>query len=382
MTKPLVSIIIPCYNAGPMIEKCLNSCLQQNYRPLEIIVVDNNSTDDSMTVAQRLKQQHEGMIKILSCPEPGAGRARNRGYREAKGEYIQWLDADDEIDSEKIQLQVTALEKERSFDIAYGSWDLCTYDAAKMVDKWSIEAVNYEDFLLELLVDNWRPTHSYLLRRSITERIHAWEGWTPVERVLQDRRYFSFAALLGAHFLAVPSARVVYNHWSSHQLGKGTALLARGPVLQRMAEGLLACHSRQPSVSLNESHEFLLNLSKGPWTPRSVEESRFKKCEVAVLNVLQNPQTYASLVPPNTSPIGLLEHWAILIVRTLWKMGPSFEQMDAAIGIRPRDGMRPSPLAAELIDASPMILPVLCEYRLPVLRILTDLCQKGCLVQV
>jgi len=380
MTRPLVSIIIPCYNAGPMIEKCLRSCLQQTYRPIEIIVVDNNSTDESMSVVNRLKQQHGELITILSCHQPGAGLARNQGFRKAKGDYIQWLDADDELSPDKIQRQVEALEKEKNFDIAYGSWDLCIYDGQKIIETWGMDAVSYEDFFLELLIDNWRPPHCYLLRRSIADRMHAWEGWTPVERVMQDRRYFTFAAVLGARFLAVPTARVAYNRWSSQQLSSATSLDARSPVMKRMFQALTTHHNQQPSIVLTKNHEFLIHMSKDLWIAQANHTTDLKKNELAVLNVLLDPNTYAPFDGFISSGNALLlEIFASLIVRTLWRNNPSLEQLDASLGLAPSDRIPPTPLPYDLIKASPVELPLLCDYLLPVLRILAELCQKGCL---
>lgn len=363
-----------------MIEKCLNSCLQQSYRPLEIIVVDNNSTDNSMTIVERLKRQHGDLITALSCPTPGAGVARNLGYRQAKGDYIQWLDADDELDENKIHLQVAALEKDKSFDIAYGSWDLRVYTDGKLFGNLRINAPRYEDVLLELLINNWRPPNCYLLRRSMADRLHAWEGWTPTERVLQDRRYFTFAALFGARFLAVPSAWAVYNRWSSQQLSSATSLAARGPVLKRMCQDLKTCHSRQPYVTLNKSHEFLIDLSKEAWARQPADPAHLKKSELAVLKALQDPNTYKGYLPADT-PL-LLEQFAPLIVLALCKAEPSAERLDAILEIPPLTLLHQNPVPHDRIEPSMASLPVFCEYRLPVLRILTELCQKGYLAQV
>src|SRR4051812_31120644 len=149
---PLVSIIIPCFNARPMIEKCLRSCLRQTYASIEIIVVDNNSKDASLDVVERLKQQTRIPIMILKCREQGGGYARNQGYTHAQGDYIQWLDADDELQPDKIELQVAALQSANDKDIAYGSWTFCDW---LTVNKWNLVACPYEDYLFELLIDNW-----------------------------------------------------------------------------------------------------------------------------------------------------------------------------------------------------------------------------------
>jgi cellulose synthase/poly-beta-1,6-N-acetylglucosamine synthase-like glycosyltransferase len=101
-SQPLVSIIIPCYNAAPRLAQCLHSCLNQTHPNLEIILVNNNSTDVSVEIAQKIAASASHPINIVECLDPGANHARNRGFTDAKGEYIQWLDADDELDANKI----------------------------------------------------------------------------------------------------------------------------------------------------------------------------------------------------------------------------------------------------------------------------------------
>lgn len=106
MSKPFVSVIIPAYNAARHIVQTLNSLQEQTYQQLEIIVVDDGSTDDTLSV---LKQQNDERIKILSQPNGGASSAKQLGLENAKGDFLQYLDADDLLSRDKIAVQVKEL---------------------------------------------------------------------------------------------------------------------------------------------------------------------------------------------------------------------------------------------------------------------------------
>lgn len=103
---PLVSIIIPLYNAEKYIEEAIISVKKQTWPNTEIIVIDDGSTDNSLVIATIFEA---GNIKILHQDNKGASAARNKGLQEAKGDYIQFLDADDFISPNKIEEQLKIL---------------------------------------------------------------------------------------------------------------------------------------------------------------------------------------------------------------------------------------------------------------------------------
>ena len=101
-----VSIIIPYYNRERLLERTLRSVKRQTYRPVEIILVDNASTDHSAAVARRFKEEAEdGMtVHLLRENTPGAAAARNCGLRAAQGEYVYFFDSDDELSEDFLVL--------------------------------------------------------------------------------------------------------------------------------------------------------------------------------------------------------------------------------------------------------------------------------------
>lgn len=96
MNTPLVSVIVPVYNVAPYLEQCLDSIVNQSYRNLEIILVDDGSTDDSGAICDRYAEQ-DGRIQVVHQKNKGLSGARNRGLDIASGEYVIFIDSDDYI---------------------------------------------------------------------------------------------------------------------------------------------------------------------------------------------------------------------------------------------------------------------------------------------
>lgn len=120
-----VSIIIPCYNASKYVEQCIYSILQQDYPNIEIIVIDDGSTDDSL---QKLEQFSDQIIYIKQ-KNSGACVARNKGLEISSGEYVKFLDADDYLADNIISLQVNQLNELDQHSIIYGDYTLVYIDS-------------------------------------------------------------------------------------------------------------------------------------------------------------------------------------------------------------------------------------------------------------
>src|SRR5436305_13151606 len=106
--EPLVSVIMPCFNAGRMLRPALASVFGQTYANLELIFVDNNSTDGSLATAREMAASAGRPATITACATQGVNHARNHGYALARGDYLQWIDADDAMPPDKIALQIAA----------------------------------------------------------------------------------------------------------------------------------------------------------------------------------------------------------------------------------------------------------------------------------
>ncbi|RZJ39795.1 MAG: glycosyltransferase family 2 protein [Chryseobacterium sp.] len=95
---PLISLIIPCYNAQQTLEKCLNSVIEQSYKNLEIIIVDDGSTDETSTIYEHYQKQ-DPRIKVFKQNNSGVSKARNKGVSEVTGELLCFVDSDDWVET-------------------------------------------------------------------------------------------------------------------------------------------------------------------------------------------------------------------------------------------------------------------------------------------
>ncbi|MCQ3931014.1 MAG: hypothetical protein DPW16_11200 [Chloroflexi bacterium] len=116
-SKSLVSVVIPCYNAANWIAETIEAVLSQSHKPIEIVVVDDGSTDASLTILQFYKDR----IHYVSQANKGLPYARNRGLELSNGDYILYLDADDLMATDHIAVMVEALQK-KSNHIAVSDW--------------------------------------------------------------------------------------------------------------------------------------------------------------------------------------------------------------------------------------------------------------------
>lgn len=108
-----VSVIIPVYNAEKHLEECIRSVCAQTLKSIEIICVDDSSTDDSLNILNQLAQD-DPRIVVLTQENAGAGAARNHGLREAKGKYLSFLDADDFFDPQMLEKAFHKAEAEQA----------------------------------------------------------------------------------------------------------------------------------------------------------------------------------------------------------------------------------------------------------------------------
>lgn len=108
--KNKVSIIIPLYNSAAYIEKCIDSCLRQTHQNVELIIVDDGSTDDGLAITKNIAKNHKN-VKVFSQKNNGVSSARNIGIEKSQGNYICFVDADDYIDKEFVATMLSHMER-------------------------------------------------------------------------------------------------------------------------------------------------------------------------------------------------------------------------------------------------------------------------------
>lgn len=204
--EPLISIVIPCFNAERTIGESIDCCLQQTSSRTEIIVVDDGSTDGSGAVIRSFGDR----VHALFGSNQGASAARNRGTSAARGEFLQYVDADDLLTPDAIERRVEALRTTGS-DVAYSDWQTFEDDPTKgrilgEIEMRTIEEIDPEP---EIACASafWAPPAALLFRRSVVDAIG---GWNPRLPVIQDARFLFDAARSGAKFVHVKGVSAFY----------------------------------------------------------------------------------------------------------------------------------------------------------------------------
>jgi glycosyltransferase involved in cell wall biosynthesis len=198
-----VSVLIPCYNARPWIAETLRSVGVAGSASVEIIVVDDGSTDGGPD----LIADEFPWVRLLRTPNSGPSRARNIATSIAVGTFIQYLDADDLLANGKLDAQIRALN-ETGADVAYGDWQrLATDTRGRAAPGEIVCRVMTRAPELELFGDLWCPPAAYLFRRSMVDRVGGWNERLPI---IQDVRFVLDCALSGATFVYTPGVQAFY----------------------------------------------------------------------------------------------------------------------------------------------------------------------------
>lgn len=132
---PKVSVIIPVYNAEKYIEQCISSIANQTMKDIEILAINDGSTDESLALLDKLSEKYRGKLKVFTKDNGGAGSARNVGIENASGEFIKFVDADDYLQANILE-KMYAIAKENSVSLVRGNYQTIL-GPIKMEDKCS-----------------------------------------------------------------------------------------------------------------------------------------------------------------------------------------------------------------------------------------------------
>ena len=240
----LVSTIIPVHNRAALLREAVASVLAQTYRPIEVVVVDDGSTDDTPAAADALAAAHPDSIRVLHQSNTGAGLAREAGRQVAKGEFIQYLDSDDVLLPEKFTLQVGGLRAEPQCGAAYGYTRYRHADGQLEPQPWKGSGQRVDVMFPAFLKSRWWDTPTPLYRASVCD---AAGPWTDL-RLEEDWEYDCRIASLGTklHFSEAYVAEV-----RDHDQGR----LCRGEALdparlrhRARAHGLIHAHATRAGI--------------------------------------------------------------------------------------------------------------------------------------
>lgn len=192
MTPGLVSTIIPVFNRPRQLLEAVASVLAQDYRPVEILIVDDGSTDETASVADRLGADHPE-VRVLHQPNGGPGRAREAGRQRAQGEFIQYLDSDDLLLPGKFSAQVAGLRARPECGVSYGWTRFRSASGVTAPEPWKRSGRAVETMFPSFLQGRWWDTPTPLYRRSVCDAAGPWaELWLE-----EDWEYDCRVAALG-----------------------------------------------------------------------------------------------------------------------------------------------------------------------------------------
>jgi glycosyltransferase involved in cell wall biosynthesis len=213
---PLVSILIPAYNAERWITDTINSALNQTWQRKEIIVVDDGSRDQTLRVARSFTSN---TVSVVTQENQGASTARNKAFELCQGDYIQWLDADDLLSRDKIEKQMQAAEQTKNKRILISSgWGYFMYRPAKA--RFVPGPLWCDLPALEWLLRKWEhnahmQTATWLVSRELTDAAGRFDT-----RLLgdDDGEYFFRVIMQSEGIRFVPDAKVFYRASPSNRL--------------------------------------------------------------------------------------------------------------------------------------------------------------------
>jgi glycosyltransferase involved in cell wall biosynthesis len=186
---------MPTFNRCFFLREAVLSVYEQSYRPIECIVVDDGSTDDTDSLINELKKLNSDEFELIYIKQANAGAqvARNNGTAAAKGVFFQYLDSDDLLYPEKIAKQVKFLEQHPKCDCVFGDWD-----SGNLEDRIFVKAYKCEDFIFQI-ISNERPLHtlSFLMRKSLVEKTG---NWDPSIKRMQEIDFQLTAVMAGGNF--------------------------------------------------------------------------------------------------------------------------------------------------------------------------------------
>jgi len=215
---PRVSILIPAHNAGKWIAETIRSAAKQTWACKEIIIVDDGSTDNTISIARQFASPS---IAVISQPNQGASAARNTAFALCQGDYIQWLDADDVLAPDKIARQLEALRlcesKHTLLSCAWGRFVKRPERAHFTPTALWCDLSPVEWMVRKMEQNIYMQTTAWLVSRELAEAAGPWDTRLWVD---DDGEYFTRVILASDSVRFIPEAKTYYRASGSDSLSQ------------------------------------------------------------------------------------------------------------------------------------------------------------------
>src|SRR3989475_2203309 len=214
--KPLVSILIPAFDAEEWIADTITSAVRQTWPRKEIIVVDDGSRDHTLSIARQFASKE---VSVVTQANQGAAATRNRAFSNCQGDYIQWLDADDLLAPDKIERQMEAVDhgasKRMLLSSAWGRFIYRVHRADFVPTPLWCDLPPVEWLLRKMGQNVWMQTATWLVSRELTEAAGPWNTQLLGD---DDGEYFCRVLLASNGTRFIPEARVFYRMSGTNSL--------------------------------------------------------------------------------------------------------------------------------------------------------------------
>ena len=209
---PLISVIIPAYNAEKTIKQTIESVLDQTFSDFEIIVINDGSQDSTLDI---VSSTPDPRIKVFSYPNAGPQKSRNRGWGTASGEYVSFLDADDLWTPDKLEAQLKALQENPEAAVAY-SWTDYIDESGQLLPQHVYGNFTGDIYVKLLLADFVGNGSNPLIRKQALAEVGGFD-----ELLVAGQDWDMWVRLASKYsFVAVPSVHILYrvsgNSWSTN----------------------------------------------------------------------------------------------------------------------------------------------------------------------
>lgn len=249
---PRVSILVPVYNKAPFIGETLHSVLAQTHRDIEVIVVDDGSTDESLRVVEDVAAEDDRVV-VITQANAGSTRARQRAYAAATGTLIIMLDADDVLYPRFVERAVQELERNPGVDIVHTSWHRIDADGGLIS---TTIAPAPADYLKDLLLGMLFAPSAMMFRKALLDRVGGLRnGFNPTE----DWELVLRCLKAGARFAAIPEVLAAYREAPNSHRKSGDQNNRFFPVIEEVFDGTMGPdYDRLKPLSVARHHLFLM----------------------------------------------------------------------------------------------------------------------------
>lgn len=260
----LVSVIIPLYNTGTSLHRTMQSILGQSYPHLEVIIVDDGSTDESYTIAKTYATNN---VYVLRQKNAGAAAARNMGLQNARGSFIQFLDAGDMLSDTKIEVQVKALKSSASMlavcnYMQFESSEDLNHPVYPDQSSFIYSTGNPQEFLIRLWGGegtlNFIQTNCWLVPRVLIEKAGTWRNYRCPD---DDGEFFTRVVLASDGIVYTPG---VYNYYHT---AAGSNQLSQSKNRKYLQNTLL---------TIDLKHQYLLQKGHHPLIKKAIAAQYFR----------------------------------------------------------------------------------------------------------